>query len=236
MRDLHKYNPTTKPSPDLTEPPPVINNEIAAFTARRAEVAQADHQEFQAYLLAKHEHARPAHEKDGQARQTPITREVVDSRADVGGRSLGRWIALIPTKMGGGTYALDLNSNRVLASIWYWNYGDYNPISHHLCAFPSADPYDGFEFINSTQGGKNSLIYGIPTDITEPAPSFNIYRVRYDGTQMQLVENVSETTGLGLGVHVTVNPRDAQSYFVTDGQKDIVAHFDRNTSSVKVAL
>ncbi len=41
--------------------------------------------------------------------------------------------------MGGGTYALDLNTNRVLASIWYWNYGDFNPISHHLCAFPSAD-------------------------------------------------------------------------------------------------
>ena len=65
--------------------------------------------------------------------------------------------------MGGGTYAIDLNSNRVLASIWYWNYGDYNPISHHLCAFPSADPYHGFEFVNSTQGGQNSLIYGIPT-------------------------------------------------------------------------
>ena len=38
-----------------------------------------------------------------------------------------------------GTYAIDLNSNRVLGSIWYWNYGDYNPISHHLCAFPSAE-------------------------------------------------------------------------------------------------
>jgi hypothetical protein len=121
----------------------------------------------------------------------------------------------------------------VLASIWYWNHGDYNPISHHLCAFPSSDPYNGFEFINSTQGGKNSLIYGIPTNITDPAPGFNIYRVRYDGSQMQLVENVSEATRLGLGVHVTVNPRDAQSYFVTDGQKDIAAHFDRNTSRVK---
>ncbi len=38
---------------------------------------------------------------------------------------------------------------------------------------------------------------------------------------MQLMENVSEATGLGLGVHVTINPKDAQSYFVTDGQKDI---------------
>ncbi|MDP1841315.1 MAG: hypothetical protein Q8L19_22680 [Reyranella sp.] len=168
--------------------------------------------------------------------QQRITREIVDSRADIKGRSLGQWIALLPTKLGGGTYALDLNSNRVLASIWYWNYGDFSPISHHLCAFPSSDPYHGFEFVNSTQGGKNSLIYGIPTAITEPAPGTNIDRVRFDGTQMQMVENVSETTGLGLGVHVTVNPKDAQSYFVTDGQKDIAACFDRTTSKVKAAL
>ena len=90
--------------------------------------------------------------------QSHITREIVDSRADIKGRSLGQWIALLPTKLGGGTYALDLNSNRVLASIWYWTYGDFSPISHHLCAFPSSDPYHGFEFVNSTQGGKNSLI------------------------------------------------------------------------------
>lgn len=171
-----------------------------------------------------------------EAQRHSIVREVVDTRADVRGQSLGNWVALLPTKMGGGTYAIDLNSNRVMASIWYWNYGDYSPISHHLCAFPSADPYHGFEFVNSTQGGKNSLIYGIPTNITEPAPGTNIYRVRYDGTQMQLIENVSETTGLGLGVHVTVNPKDAQSYFVTDGQKDIAACFDRTTSRVKAAL
>jgi thiocyanate desulfurase len=167
-----------------------------------------------------------------------VVREVVDSRADVRGQSLGNWVALLPTKLGGGTYAIDLNSNRVLASIWYWNYGDYNPISHHLCAFPSADPLHGFEFVNSTQGGQNSLIYGIPTAVTAETapPGTNIYRVRFDGTQMQLIENVSETTGLGLGVHVTVNPKDAQSYFVTDGQKDIAACFDRTTSRVKAAL
>ena len=170
--------------------------------------------------------------------RTAITREIVDTRADMKGRGLGNWVALLPTKMGGGTYAIDLNSNRVLGSIWYWNYGDYNPISHHLCAFPSSDPIHGFEFVNSTQGGANSLIYGIPTSVTaQNAPGgTNIYRVRFDGTQMQLVENVSETTGLGLGVHVTVNPKDAQSYFVTDGQKDIAACFDRTTSKVKAAL
>ena len=96
-----------------------------------------------------------------EAQRHNIVREVVDSRADIRGQSLGNWVALLPTKMGGGTYAIDLNSNRVLGSIWYWNYGDYNPISHHLCAFPSADPMHGFEFVNSTQGGQNSLIYGM---------------------------------------------------------------------------
>ena len=172
------------------------------------------------------------------AQQAHIVREIVDSGPTSRASSLGNWIALLPTKLGGGTYALDLNSNRVLASIWYWNYGDYNPISHHLCAFPSSDPYHGFEFVNSTQGGKNSLIYGIPTAVTAEtgAGGTNIYRVRFDGTQMQMIENVSETTGLGLGVHVTVNPKDAQSYFVTDGQKDIAACFDRTTSKVKAAL
>src|SRR6266576_3117277 len=111
--------------------------------------------------------ARPA--RSAPKRKAMASSARSDSRADVRGQSLGNWIALLPTKLGGGTYALDLNSNRVLASIWYWNYGDYNPISHHLCAFPSADPLHGFEFINSTQGGKNSLIYGIPTRIQNPA-------------------------------------------------------------------
>jgi hypothetical protein len=173
-----------------------------------------------------------------EAQRHNIVREVVDNRADIRGQSLGNWVALLPTKMGGGTYAIDLNSNRVLGSIWYWNYGDYNPISHHLCAFPSADPLNGFEFVNSTQGGQNSLIYGMNTAVTaETAPEgTNIYRVRYNGTQMELIENVSESTGLGLGVHVTVNPKDAQSYFVTDGQKDIAACFDRTTSKVKACL
>ena len=279
MSDLGK--PAATKEIPVQPPPPPANSQVAAFAARRDEVARTDHEEFQAYLQAKQAHARAAREEAktrtrtktrtrltrrgiltaatgtaiaaeaaslaydamtggasgsgapggavaAEAQRQPINREIIDSRSDVGGRSLGRWIALLPTKLGGGTYALDLNSNRVLASIWYWTYGDFNPISHHLCAFPSADPYNGFEFVNSTQGGKNSLIYGIPTNITDPAPGFNIYRVRYDGSQMQLVENVSEATGLGLGVHVTVNPKDAQSYFVTDGQKDIAACFDRN--------
>jgi hypothetical protein len=41
----------------------------------------------------------------------PISRELVDYQAGVGGKPLGNWIALLPTKLGGGVYALDLNSN-----------------------------------------------------------------------------------------------------------------------------
>jgi len=231
------------PSVEPDAKPPSSQSKIDEFVKRRDEVAARDHDEFQDYLrLKEEEQARKGDELvPAAADYTPagnIVREVVDTASDIRGRSLGNWVALLPTKMGGGTYAIDLHSNRVLGSIWYWNYGDYNPISHHLCAFPSADPKHGFEFVNSTQGGQNSLIYGMPTAVTAETapPGTNIYRVRFDGTQMQLVENVSETTGLGLGVHVTVNPKDTQSYFVTDGQKDIAACFDRTTSKVKAAL
>jgi hypothetical protein len=171
-----------------------------------------------------------------EAQRHPIDREFVTPQGDIGGRRFGDWVLLMPTKLGGGTYAVNLNTGRALAWISYWNYGDYNPISHHLCAFPSADPAKGFEWINSTQGGKNSLIYGIPTNIETPDEGFNIYRVRYDGSQMEVIENVAETTGLGLGVHVNIDPKTAERYFVTDGQKDIAACFDRRTSRVIAAL
>ena len=231
----------TEPAPPPREPPsPSRFNrrnllKVVAGTAIAGEAAAV------AYPLVtggsvSDQGAKHAGDRYAEAQRHNIERTLINSRSDVGGRGLGKWIALLPTKLGGGTYALDLNTNRVLSSIWYWTYGDFNPISHHLCAFPSADPYHSFEFVNSTQGGKNCLIYGINTQMEEPAPGFNIYRVRYDGEQMELIENVSETTGLGLGVHVTINPKDAQSYFVTDGQKDIAACFERMSSSVIAAL
>lgn len=145
--------------------------------------------------------------------------------------ALGPYVFLAPSKFGGGAYAMDLATGRTLGWIEYWNYGDTNPISHHLAAFPSEDPYAGFEFVNSTQGGKNLYVYGLPTKVKDPGPGFNIYRVRFDGQQMNLVENISETTGLGLGVHVTIAP-EATSFGVADGQKDLAAIFDRHGSRV----
>ncbi len=149
---------------------------------------------------------------------------------------LGRHILLTPQKLGGGTHAVDLSTQRTLAWISYWNYGDSCPISHHLAAFPadSGDPYKGFEFINSTQGGDNILMYGLKTRIREngmlgqAGQGNHIYRVGYDGKtgQMELLEDVAETTGIGLGVHTVPFP-DGNGFACGDGQKDIVAFFSR---------
>ena len=150
--------------------------------------------------------------------------------------SLGRYIYLTPQKLGGGTHAVDLDSHKTLAWISYWNYGDACPISHHLAAFPadSGDPYKGFEFVNSTQGGENVLIYGIPSRIKERGlldrygQGNHIYRVGYNGAsgQMELLEDISDTTGIGLGVHTVIYP-DGNGFACGDGQKDVVAFFTR---------
>ena len=149
---------------------------------------------------------------------------------------LGRYIYLTPQKLGGGTHAVDLHSNKTLAWISYWNFGDSCPISHHLAAFPadSGDPYKGFEFVNSTQGGDNVMIYGLPTRIKEYGlldkygQGNHIYRVGYDGKsgQMDLLEDIAETTGIGLGVHTCIFP-DGEGFACADGQKDVTAFFTR---------
>jgi len=168
-----------------------------------------------------------------------VDREIInfsDIKFKLNGYDLGNRILVMPQKMGGGVNLIDLGSGRALASLWYWNYGDYNPISHHIQAFPSSNPYQEFEFINSCQGGMNSLIYGMPTSVTDPPPGFNMYRVRFNGDVMELEENISETTGLGLGVHTTIRPSDAKSYCISDGQKDIFAWFDRASTRVLQAF
>lgn len=155
---------------------------------------------------------------------------------------LGRYIYLTPQKLGGGSHAVDLATQKTLAWISYWNYGDSCPISHHLAAFPPdhGDPYKGFEFVNSTQGGDNVLMYGLNTRIKENGmlgqfgQGNHIYRVGYDGStgQMELLEDIAETTGLGLGVHTVIFP-DGTGFGCADGQKDVAAFFSRARGSEK---
>lgn len=159
--------------------------------------------------------------------------------------SLGKYIYLTPQKLGGGTHAVDLNGHRTLAWIAYWNYGDTCPISHHLAAYPAdtGDPYDGFEFVNSTQGGDNILMYGLPTKIKERGlldkygQGNHIYRVGYSGRtgQMELLEDIAETTGIGLGVHTTIFP-DGEGFSCADGQKDVAAFFTRARGNEKTKV
>ena len=138
-------------------------------------------------------------------------------------RQLGPYIYLTPEKLGGGTHAVDLATGKTLAWISYWNYGDSCPISHHLAAYPSPDPYQGFEFVNSTQGGDTVMIYGLNTQIKQRGlldtwgQGNHIYRVNFDGQSMDLMEDIAETTGLGLGVHTTIYP-DASGFSGADGQ------------------
>ena len=77
------------------------------------------------------------------------------------------------------------------------------------------------------------LIYGLPTEIKERGlldpvwgQGNHLYRVHYDGQQMDLIEDVAETTGIGLGVHTVIYP-DASGFAAADGQKDVAAFFDR---------
>ncbi|HNA73888.1 MAG TPA: transposase, partial [Candidatus Obscuribacter sp.] len=119
---------------------------------------------------------------------------------------LGDYLYLTPQKLGGGTHVVDFKQGITLASISYWNYGDSCPISHHLSAYPSSNPRKGFEFVNSTQGGKNVTMYSITTEIEERGlldtwgQGNHIYRVEFDGTKMELKEDIAKTTGIGLGV------------------------------------
>jgi hypothetical protein len=52
---------------------------------------------------------------------------------------------------------------------------------------------------------------------------------------MNLIEDIAETTGIGLGVHVTIFP-DAKGFASADGQKDICAFFDRPALTEKTQV
>mgnify|MGYP000535142807 CR=1 FL=1 len=155
-------------------------------------------------------------------------------------KQIGKYIYLVPGKFAGIVAAYDLSTGECLAFINFSNWaGNSTPIPHHIAAFASPDPYKEFEFVVNSQGGKNLFIYGVPTWVKEPAEGFNIWRIKYDGTKMEILEDVAETTGIGLGVHVNVAP-DNQRFAVADGQKDIFAIFrkgeGRNPSTVEAAI
>jgi hypothetical protein len=153
---------------------------------------------------------------------------------------IGKYIYLCPGKFAGMVAAYDMSTGKCLAwcnmAIWA---GNKTPIVHHMAAFASPDPYKEFEFIVNSQGGKNLYIYGVTTPVKDPDEGFNIWRVQYDGQKMNIMEDVAQSTGLGLGVHVTVAP-DNERFAVCDGQKDIMGIYKRGKgtqpSTVEAAI
>ena len=140
-----------------------------------------------------------------QAQRHPIERELINPQADIGGRGFGDWVMLMPTKIGaaptrwtsirpGARLDLVLELRRLQSDL-------ASPVR-----VPERRPDKGFELSTAPRAARTPDLWH-PDEHRDPGPSFNIYRVRYDGAQMELMENVAETTGLGLGVHVTVNPR-----------------------------
>ncbi len=147
-----------------------------------------------------------------------------------GGRNLGKWVdrACQPSSA-----AESMRSTSTPIGCWprsgIGTTADFNPIAHHLCAFPSADPYNSFRIHQQHAGrqefadlrhphqyhGARSRLQHLPRPLRRRADAVDGKRIRGDWPC--------------LGVHVTINPKDAQSYFVTDGQKDIAACFDRTS-------
>lgn len=89
------------------------------------------------------------HEFDANNRTDDGGVHVSASKLSEAHGALGRFIYVTPTKMAGGVHAVDMSTGKTLAWLAYWNYGDTCAIAHHLSAFPSPDPYKGFELRNS---------------------------------------------------------------------------------------
>lgn len=136
-------------------------------------------------------------------------------------------VILLPGKYNGTVSAFDLGTPETLA--WY-NFslaGVDMPIPHHVAAMPAADPEKGFDFYLTMQPP------GAPY-VNENAPEwrdrgdFKMYKMRFDGSgshnSIRIVNDVSATTGMGLGVHVTigVGPNANKYVAFADGQKDLV--------------
>jgi hypothetical protein len=122
------------------------------------------------------------------------------------GQSLGNWVALLPTKAAALCHRPQFQPRA--GSIWYWNYGDYNPISHHLC---SPAPTPARIRIHQLDPGRPEFadLRRNRSRQAETVPEGTTFIAR-DGTETADRERLGHD-GLGLGVHVTINPKDAQS-------------------------
>ncbi|MHB1174002.1 MAG: twin-arginine translocation signal domain-containing protein [Sulfuriferula sp.] len=136
-------------------------------------------------------------------------------------------VILLPGKYSGTVQAMDLAGPETLA--WY-NYGLTGvnmPIPHHIAALPSADPYKGFDFYQTMQPPMSPYVNENSPEWRDRG-DFKMFKMRYDGSGKQnsihLVNDIAATTGLALGVHVSIGVGENAHKYVAfaDGQKDMV--------------
>ena len=151
---------------------------------------------------------------------------VGEAQAELFGKFKGN-VVLLPSKYGGYVQAMDLSVPETLAWYSYGLHGIDMPIPHHIAAMPSADPYKGFDFYQTMQPPASPYV-------NENSPEwrnrgdFKMFKMRYDGSGKQnsitVVNDVGDTTGMALGVHVSIGVGENANKYVAyaDGQKDMV--------------
>ena len=149
-------------------------------------------------------------------------------------------VLLLPGKYNGTVSALDLAIPETLAWFNYGVAGINMPIPHHIAAMPSADPYKGFDFYQTMQPPMSPYVNENSPEWRDRG-DFKMFKMRFDGSGKQnsitVVNDVAATTGMALGVHVSIGVGENANKYVAfaDGQKDMVliTTIDDNPKIVK---
>lgn len=149
-------------------------------------------------------------------------------------------LLVLPGKYSGVVQVMDLSVPETLAWYEYGLAGIDMAIPHHVAALPSADPYKGFDFYQSMQPPMAPYINENSPEWRDRG-DFKMYKMRYDGSgpqnQISIVNDISVTTGMALGVHVSIGVGENAKKYVAfaDGQKDLVliTTIDDNPKIVK---
>lgn len=135
-------------------------------------------------------------------------------------------VVVKPGKYSGLVQVVDLGTSETLAWLPMMLTGIDAPIPHHICAMPSKNPRETFDFFFTMQRPGSPYI-------NENSPEWRdrghmgMWKARYDGRGEQnriiLVNDVADTTGMGLGVHAALGVGPNQGLVsYADGQKDLV--------------
>lgn len=149
-------------------------------------------------------------------------------------------VVLLPGKYNGQMQVLDLAVPETLGWYPYALTGMNMPIPHHIAAMPSADPYKGFDFYQTFQPPMAPYVNENSPEWRDRG-DFRMLKMRFDGSgkqnQVSVVNDIAATTGMALGVHVSIGVGENANKYVAfaDGQKDMVliTTIDDNPKIVK---